>query len=180
MPDLLAADLSPLWPTHLVTVPTGKHATHARAHTHTHAHTHGQTPSHAQSKIYSDMSPSLCNACTLYVYLATYILHSILQCKDIVQATLCHGVSYTHSPHLTQHICTSSLLAGYFSGPSHTHLTLTPHPTHSTLHVFLTTTHCPPQQNMYALEEDSEVKVELYTCSPEQNELLGLDQMNVD
>ena len=35
-------------------------------------------------------------------------------------------------------------------------------------------------QNVYAPEEDPELKVELYTRSPEQNELLGLDQMNVD
>ena len=44
------------------------------------------------------------------------------------------------------------------------------------------TTHWPPspQQNVYAPEEDPELKVELYTRSPEQNELLGLDQMNVD
>ena len=88
------------------------------------------------------------------------------------------GVSY--SLHLTQHVCTSSLPASLFSGPSHTHLTLIPHPTHSTLHVLLTTTNCPPQQNMYAPEEDPELKVEFYTRSPEQNELLGLDQMNVD
>ena len=33
---------------------------------------------------------------------------------------------------------------------------------------------------MYVLKEDPELKVELYTCSPEQTELLGLDQMNAD
>ena len=38
----------------------------------------------------------------------------------------------------------------------------------------------PPQQNVYVPEEDPELKVELYTYSPEQNELLGLDQMNMD
>ncbi len=45
------------------------------------------------------------------------------------------------------------------------------------------TPHCPtpfPQQNVCAPEEDPELKVELYTRSPEQNELLGLDQMDVD
>ena len=54
----------------------------------THTHTHTHTP-HAQGEISSDMPPSqsqyvtvtisqyqslLCNTCTLYVYLATYIL----------------------------------------------------------------------------------------------------------
>ena len=37
-----------------------------------------------------------------------------------------------------------------------------------------------PQQNVNAPEEDPELKVELYTRSSEQNELLGLDHMNVD
>ena len=38
----------------------------------------------------------------------------------------------------------------------------------------------PPQQNVYTPEEDPELKVELYTHSPEQYELLRLDQMNMD
>ena len=47
------------------------------------------------------------------------------------------------------------------------------------MHVPLTTTpHTPNRKCMP--EEDPELKVELYTRSPEQNELLGLDQMNVD
>ena len=37
-----------------------------------------------------------------------------------------------------------------------------------------------PPQNVYAPEEDPELKVEHYTRSTDQNELLGLDQMNVD
>ena len=86
----------------------------------------------------------------------------------------------THSPHLTEHVCTSSLPASYFSGPSHAHLTHTPHPTplntarpshHHTIH---------PQQNVCAPKKDPELKVKLYTRSPKQIELLGLDQMNVD
>ena len=37
-----------------------------------------------------------------------------------------------------------------------------------------------PPQNVYAPKEDPELKVEHYTRSTDQNELLGLDQMNVD
>ena len=37
-----------------------------------------------------------------------------------------------------------------------------------------------PSFNVYIPEEDPELQMEVYTRSPEQNELLGLDQMNVD
>ena len=67
-------------------------------------HTH----THALGEIHSDMPPSQshnidpCYAiatCILYVYLTTYILPLLLHNFSIiiVQATLCHGVSYTHS-----------------------------------------------------------------------------------
>ena len=41
MLDLLAADLSPFWPTHLTSAPTGNTHSHTQRHTHTpHQHTH--------------------------------------------------------------------------------------------------------------------------------------------
>ena len=41
-------------------------------------------------------------------------------------------------------------------------------------------TKCVASFNVYTPEEDPELQMEVYTRSPEQNELLGLDQMNVD
>ena len=90
-----------------------------------------------------------------------------------VAALHLHSLTTTFFPR-TKYVATFSV---------HPHLSPTPliqHP--SLLHVPLTTTHWPPspQQNIYALKEDPELKVEFYTRSPEQNELLGLDQMNMD
>ena len=131
----------------------------------------------------------------MYTYLRTFfhyyfthlLLHYIAFSIIIVQATQCHVVAILYS--LTHYISLStSVPAPYQVATSvdlYTHTSpspLIPHP--STMHVPLTTTPCPPppppQQNVYAPEEDPELKVELYTHSPEQNELLGLDQMNVD
>ena len=92
----------------------------------------------------------------------------------------------THSPHLTHHTSISTSvpapyqLATSVDVRSHTHTSPSPHIPHpSTMHVPLTTTPHTPNRTCMP-KEDPELKVELYTRSPEQNELLGLDQMNVD
>ena len=79
---------------------TGKH--------HTHTHT---------------LSFSASNTCTFYVYLATYILHSITSII-IVQATLCHGVSHTRYTSLSTSIPAPYQLAT--SVDLHTHTSLSP------------------------------------------------------
>ena len=57
--------------------------------------------------------------------------------------------------------------------------TIPPSPSHLLSHPNPSLLPLPPQ-NVYAPEEDPELKVEHYTRSTDQNELLGLDQMNVD
>ena len=52
MTDLLAADLSPFWSTHLPCAPTGT-TTHSPIHSHTHTHKNTTLPPHSAIKLQS-------------------------------------------------------------------------------------------------------------------------------